>query len=178
MHMPDGRPTPNGSRGFRRGPGVNVLVVLALAAGTVGVIAAGTWALTDSTSTSVDGSVVEGSVAAGAVAAISQTTSPTLPIGDPIKELPAPSGIRIRNEVDGVAEILVIGAGVSPITVGIADGSKVHVVSSGALTIDVEDTRTGRLLVHQAELQLAPDRVTTIRVRGDASGAVVESTAP
>jgi hypothetical protein len=173
MHIPDGRPTPSGSRRFRRGPGVNVLVVLALGTGAVGVIAGGTCALTDSTPT-----FVEGSVAAGAVTAIAQTTSPTPPVGDPIRELPAPSGIRIRNEVDGIAEILVIGAGASPITVGIADGSKVHVVSSGTVTIDVQDAHTGRLLVHHAELQLAPDRVTTIRVRGDASGAVVESTAP
>ena len=138
----------------------------------IALVTALVWMLGGSESPSLDGPL------AGVRDPIVTTSAPERSIGEPIKELPAPGALDIRNEVDDIDRIFLLGAGPLPITVNRSDSPKVRSVTSGVITIDVQDATTGQVLVRQAQLRLLPDEKTTLVIRRDASGAVVLATAP
>lgn len=100
-------------------------------------------------------------------------SSPDLPAGPAISEVPAFGAIDIRNELEAVAAITIVGAGPMPMTARRGEAPKIRAVVSGEISVDVHDASNGQVLVRQAVLRLPPDEVTTLLVRRDTSGTVV-----
>ena len=146
---------------------------IAFGLAAIAIVTALAWTLGGSESPSL-----EGPVAARVRDPIVTTAAPARSTGEPIKELAAPGALDIRNELEGIERILLIGAGPVPITVSRSDSPKVRAVISGDMTIDVQDATTGQVLVRQSQLRLLPDEKTTLLIRRDASGAVVLAAAP